>query len=289
MVRDSGGEGKPAVVLAHGLGFGQRSWDRVAPHLSAEGLRVVTYDQRGHGGSDASNDYSPPTFERDLAAVLETLELREPVLVGHSLGATIAIGYAAARGRTAGVVCVDGGLPVSLPGADWDTMEAEMCRPLVRVGVWAMKVARLGAKPGSRSPWPSSAHSARPGVCQDDPGPPPRGHRGASPHPRSPPWPPSRRRSSSRSRRSFRCRVRFPPDAENGRYCAVTGHVTPVQAPMRSRRSGPGIGGWATPRRVRSTSHFPKAPLAHLEEGSGPSKTSPTAIPQGTHSLEGKF
>jgi esterase len=145
VVRDSGGEGKP-VVLVHGLGFGQRSWDRVAPRLSAEGVRVVTYDQRGHGASDASNDYSPPVFKRDLAAVLGTLELREPVLVGHSLGATIAIGYAAARGGTAGVVCVDGGLPVSLPSADWDTMEAEMRRPLVRVGAWAMKVARLGTK-----------------------------------------------------------------------------------------------------------------------------------------------
>ena len=146
MARDSGGEGKPVVVLVHGLGFGQRSWDRVAPRLSASGVRVVSYDQRGHGASDASNDYSPPAFERDLAAVLQTLELREPVLVGHSLGATIAIGYAAARGGTAGVVCVDGGLPVSLPSADWDTMEAEMRRPLVRVGLWAMKVARLGAK-----------------------------------------------------------------------------------------------------------------------------------------------
>jgi len=107
---------------------------------------VVTYDQRGHGASNASNDYSPPAFERDLAAVSEDLELQEPVLVGHSLGATIAVGYAAARGGVAGVVCVDGGLPVALPSADWDTMEAEMHRPLVRVGVWAMKVARLGAK-----------------------------------------------------------------------------------------------------------------------------------------------
>jgi pimeloyl-ACP methyl ester carboxylesterase len=144
-VRDSGGEGKP-VVLIHGLGVGQRSWDRVAPRLSRSGLRVVTYDQRGHGASDASNDYSLPAFEKDLAALSENLDLREPVLIGHSLGATIALGYAAARGGTASVICVDGGLPVVLPSADWDMMEAEMRRPLVRVGVWAMKVARLGAK-----------------------------------------------------------------------------------------------------------------------------------------------
>jgi pimeloyl-ACP methyl ester carboxylesterase len=49
-VRDSGGVGKPVVVLIHGLGH--RSWDRVAPRLRAEGLRVVTYDQRGNGSSE---------------------------------------------------------------------------------------------------------------------------------------------------------------------------------------------------------------------------------------------
>ena len=69
------------------------------------------------------------------------------------------------------------------------------------------------------SPSLSSRHTlrARLGVvCQGDPGPPPpRGGRrgGACPHPGPPPWAPSRRRSSSRARSSFRCRVRFPPEA----------------------------------------------------------------------------
>jgi pimeloyl-ACP methyl ester carboxylesterase len=145
VVRDSGGEGKP-VVLVHGLGFGQRSWDRVAPRLRAEGLRVVSYDLRGHGGSDVSGDYSPSAFEADLAAVLEQLRLEKPVLVGHSLGATIALDYAASHKSCAGVVCVEGGLPLELPSADWESMEAEMCRPLLRLAAWAMKVARLGTK-----------------------------------------------------------------------------------------------------------------------------------------------
>ena len=60
------------------------------------------------------------------------------------------------------------------------------------------------------------------------------------------------------------------------------------RAPMRSRRcSGPGrpLGDTkVSGRRVTC-----KAPLAHLEGGSGRSKTSPTAILQDTHSLEGKF
>ena len=128
MVRDSGGEGKP-VVLIHGLGFGQRSWDRLAPRLSAEGLRVVSYDLRGHGGSDAAGDYSPSSFEEDFAAILEELGLEKPVLVGHSLGGTTALSYAASHNRCAGVVCVEGGLPLELPSADWESIEAEMRRP----------------------------------------------------------------------------------------------------------------------------------------------------------------
>jgi pimeloyl-ACP methyl ester carboxylesterase len=145
VVRDSGGEGKP-VVLVHGLGFGQRSWDRVAPRLSAKGLRVVSYDQRGHGGSGAAGDYSPSAFEADLALVLEELRLEKPILVGHSLGATIALHYEAAHKSCARVVCVEGGLPLELPSADWESMEAEVRRPLPRLAAWAMKVARLGTK-----------------------------------------------------------------------------------------------------------------------------------------------
>jgi pimeloyl-ACP methyl ester carboxylesterase len=144
-VRDSGGEGKP-VVLVHGLGFGQHSWDRVAPRLITGGLRVVTYDQRGHGASDASDDYSPSAFCKDLAAVLGALRLEEPILVGHSLGAAIALEHVAAHGGCAGVVCVDGGLPVALPSADWEAMRAQMRRPIPRLAAWTMKVARLGTK-----------------------------------------------------------------------------------------------------------------------------------------------
>jgi pimeloyl-ACP methyl ester carboxylesterase len=144
-IRDSGGEGK-TVVLVHGLGFGQRSWDRVAPHLSASSLRVVTYDQRGHGASDVSKDYSPSAFEEDLAAVLDELELEEPMLVGHSLGATIVLEHAASCEGCMGVVCVEGGLPVALPSMDWEEVEAQMRLPLPRLMTWAMKVARVGTK-----------------------------------------------------------------------------------------------------------------------------------------------
>ena len=67
-VRDAGRQGKP-VVLVHGLGYGQHSWDRVTPRLlSTSSLRVLSYDQRGHGASDSSDDYSPLAFAEDLVA-----------------------------------------------------------------------------------------------------------------------------------------------------------------------------------------------------------------------------
>ena len=143
-VRDSGGEGKP-VVLLHGLGFGQRSWDRVAPRLSTR-LRVVTYDQRGHGASDISDDYSLAALDADLATVLNELNLEDVVLVGHSLGAVIAVQYAASHPGCAGVVGVDGGVPVVLPRPDWELMEGEMSRPFTRLAMWTTKVMRLGSR-----------------------------------------------------------------------------------------------------------------------------------------------
>src|SRR5215208_8291551 len=73
---------------------------------------------------------------------------------------------------------------------------------------------------------------------------------------------------------------------ENGRMCCEGSHQR--RAPMRSRRcSGPGrpLGDTkVSGRRVTC-----KAPLAHLEGGSGRSEVSPTAILQDTHSLEGRF
>jgi pimeloyl-ACP methyl ester carboxylesterase len=128
-VRDSGGESTP-VVLVHGLGAIQRSWDRVAP-LLAPRLRVVTYDQRGHGASPAAADYAPDAFAADLTTVLDVLGLERPVLAGHSFGAVLAVEVAATRPGCAGVVAVDGGLPLTRPpeATDRQRFQQELARP----------------------------------------------------------------------------------------------------------------------------------------------------------------
>ena len=80
------GAGQP-VVLIHGYPLSGRAWDKQVPALLEAGYRVITYDRRGFGkSSQPVVGYDYDTFAADLNALLEHLDLREAVLVGHSMG-----------------------------------------------------------------------------------------------------------------------------------------------------------------------------------------------------------
>lgn len=80
------GSGTP-VVLIHGYPLSARAWDKQVPVLLEDGHRVITYDRRGFGkSSQPSGGYDYDTFASDLNALMETLDLRDAVLVGHSMG-----------------------------------------------------------------------------------------------------------------------------------------------------------------------------------------------------------
>lgn len=80
------GSGTP-VVLIHGYPLSGRAWDKQVPVLLDDGRRVVTYDRRGFGkSSQPAGGYDYDTFAADLHVLLETLNLRDVVLVGHSMG-----------------------------------------------------------------------------------------------------------------------------------------------------------------------------------------------------------
>jgi len=80
------GAGQP-VVLIHGYPLSGRAWDRQVPALLEAGYRVITYDRRGFGASSQpATGYDYDTFAADLHTLLETLDLREVTLVGHSMG-----------------------------------------------------------------------------------------------------------------------------------------------------------------------------------------------------------
>ncbi|MBC9734965.1 alpha/beta fold hydrolase [Nocardioides marmotae] len=76
-----------AVVLIHGYPLSGRSWERQARELLVAGYRVITYDRRGFGqSSKVGSGYDYDTFAADLNTVLETLDLRDVILVGFSMG-----------------------------------------------------------------------------------------------------------------------------------------------------------------------------------------------------------
>ena len=80
------GAGQP-VVLIHGYPLSGRAWDKQVPALLEAGYRVITYDRRGFGkSSQPTVGYEYDTFAADLHALLEYLDLRDAVLVGHSMG-----------------------------------------------------------------------------------------------------------------------------------------------------------------------------------------------------------
>jgi len=121
--------GAPGILLLHGLGSSARIFDDVGPRL-ARGFRVVAYDQRGHGESGKpASGYGFDHVAADVLAVMDSLRLRRPVVVGHSWGANVALEAAARHPRrVAGAVLIDGGFISMRARFDWPAAR-ERLRP----------------------------------------------------------------------------------------------------------------------------------------------------------------
>jgi pimeloyl-ACP methyl ester carboxylesterase len=122
----------PPIVLLHGLASNARWWVLVGPMLGRR-FRVVALDQRGHGESAAPDSgYDFATVAGDLAAFVDELGLKRPVVVGHSWGGNVALEYAATHpDAVAGIVLVDGGFmePQARPDMTWERAERELAPP----------------------------------------------------------------------------------------------------------------------------------------------------------------
>jgi non-heme chloroperoxidase len=80
------GSGDP-IVLIHGFPFSGRAWEKEEMVLLDAGYRVIRYDRRGFGlSSQPTEGYDYDTFVADLDKLLSELDLRDAVLVGHSMG-----------------------------------------------------------------------------------------------------------------------------------------------------------------------------------------------------------
>jgi non-heme chloroperoxidase len=99
----------PPVLFSHGWPLNSDAWDGQMLFLVQCGFRVIAHDRRGHGRSGqaaAGNDMDG--YADDLAAVIETLDLRNVTLVGHSTGGGEVVRYIARHGskRVAKVVLI---------------------------------------------------------------------------------------------------------------------------------------------------------------------------------------
>ncbi len=80
------GTGQP-VVFSHGWPLNADAWDDQAFFVASHGYRAIAHDRRGHGRSSQPWDGNNlDTYADDLAALLETLDLKDAILVGHSTG-----------------------------------------------------------------------------------------------------------------------------------------------------------------------------------------------------------
>lgn len=105
--RVAGPADAPVLVLANSLGTDARIWDAVIAPLSAR-FRIVSYDKRGHGLSDApAGDYSLADHTTDLTGLLDHLQIEQFALAGVSVGGLIAQDFALRQPKrlTALILC----------------------------------------------------------------------------------------------------------------------------------------------------------------------------------------
>lgn len=110
-IYDTGGAGRPPVVLLHGLGDEADTWRHVIPRLQ-HNHRVIALDLPGFGRSEQKKrKYTIPFFADTLLELLDQLTIPKAILAGHSTGAIVAHQFALAHpGRVQKLVLVGGSL-----------------------------------------------------------------------------------------------------------------------------------------------------------------------------------
>jgi non-heme chloroperoxidase len=101
--KDWGPKNSQPIVFHHGWPLSSDDWDAQMLYFVGQGYRVVANDRRGHGrSSQVSDGHDMDHYAADVAAVVEHLDLRNVIHVGHSTGGGEATRYAASHGQTPG-------------------------------------------------------------------------------------------------------------------------------------------------------------------------------------------
>lgn len=125
----------PAVVLLHGGAMTQRVWDHQAAAIMAH-RRCISVDLRGAGASDKPPiGYSVGVFADDIASLIERMDLQQPTIVGHGLGAHVALHLVAVRPELVGALVLVAAAPWfvgerdaaggGFPAALWSRMQGD--------------------------------------------------------------------------------------------------------------------------------------------------------------------
>ena len=117
--KDWGPKDAQPIVFHHGWPLSADDWDAQMLYFLSHGYRVVAHDRRGHGrSSQVSDGHDMDHYAADASAVVEHLDLRNAVHIGHSTGGGQAARYVARhgqpRGRVAKLVLIGAVTPIML-------------------------------------------------------------------------------------------------------------------------------------------------------------------------------
>ena len=149
---------EPAALFLHGLTGVAEVWGPTVDALGAERPRCVAFDQRGHGHSaKPANGYAVTDFVADTLGVIEALGLARPHLVGHSMGARVALVLAARHPEAIRSVSI-----VDIGPEAWKANWQETVAALDRMpATWPDAVSAIGGAARSRGAGSIDADAAR--------------------------------------------------------------------------------------------------------------------------------
>ncbi|MCH8276364.1 MAG: alpha/beta fold hydrolase [Bacteroidetes bacterium] len=117
------GEGHPLIIL-HGLLGSSGNWHALAGKVFSREYRVLTIDQRNHGRSPHSEEFSYDVMVDDLIGLMDDLGLESAHLIGHSMGGKTAMHFALTHSERVDDLVVVDIAPVDYPDLHDETFEA---------------------------------------------------------------------------------------------------------------------------------------------------------------------
>jgi pimeloyl-ACP methyl ester carboxylesterase len=119
-VLDAGAEDGPAVFACHGTPGSALLWRGSVEDVESRGMRLISYDRPGYGGSDPNHERNVAAAAGDIAAIADALGIDRFAVEGGSGGGPHALACGALLSdRVVGVACLAGVVPYPAEGLDW--------------------------------------------------------------------------------------------------------------------------------------------------------------------------